>query len=172
VRGSSSAVEKNQSFEITASRWRAVRMRSPCGFDLSSLLPDRLSNPRAVAGDVMSNRITDFEGGQTVNTKLTPNANCIASASGDDNDDTQLAFQYDNNTTYWSPAVSSGSAEVTNDRDRGNATVRFLKGLTVTYLPQAGGLYAVILDGEIRDSGSTYVMTGKTLGTFKSRSGK
>ncbi len=114
-------------------------------------------------------KITDFEGGQSVNTKLTPNSNCIANATGDDNDDTQLAFQYDNITTYWSPAVSSGSDTTTNDRDRGNATVRFLKGLTVTYLPQSGGQYTVVVDGEIKDSGSTYVMTGKTLGTFKSR---
>lgn len=114
-------------------------------------------------------KVTDFEAGQSVNTKLTPNSNCITSASGDDNDDTQLAFMYDNNITYWSPAVSSGSDEVVNDRDRGNTVVRFLKGLTVTYLPQAGGLYTVTLDGEIKDSGSTYVMTGKTLGTFKSR---
>jgi hypothetical protein len=115
-------------------------------------------------------KVTDFEAGQSVNTKLTPNSNCVASASGDDNDDTQLAFQYDNNISYWSPAVSSGSDVAINDRDRGNTTVRFLKGLTVTYLAQSGGLYTVILDGEIRDSGTTYVMTGKTLGTFKSRS--
>ncbi|MBT2117098.1 hypothetical protein KK141_09810 [Dyella sp. LX-66] len=114
-------------------------------------------------------KVTDFEAGQTVNTKLTPNSNCVASASGDDNDDTQLAFQYDNNISYWSPAVSSGSDVAVNDRDRGNTTVRFLKGLTVTYLAQSGGLYTVVLDGEIRDSGTTYVMTGKTLGTFRSR---
>jgi hypothetical protein len=114
-------------------------------------------------------KIRDFEAGQTVNTKLTPNSNCVTSASGDDNDDTQLAFQYDNNISYWSPAVSSGSDVAVNDRDRGNTVVRFLKELTVTYLPQAGGLYTVILDGEIKDSGTTYVMTGKTLGTFKSR---
>jgi hypothetical protein len=114
-------------------------------------------------------KVTDFEAGQIVNTKLTPNSNCIASASGDDNDDTQLAFQYDNNTTYWSPAVSSGSDVAVNDRDRGNTIVRFLKGLTVSYLAQSGGLYTVTLDGEIKDSGTIYVMTGKTLGTFKSR---
>lgn len=114
-------------------------------------------------------KITNFEAGQTVNTKLTPNSNCITSASGDDNDDTQLAFQYDNNTTYWSPSVSSGAREVVNDRDRGNATVRFLKGLTVSYLAQSGGMYTVVVDGEINDSGSTYLMVGKTLGTFKSR---
>ncbi len=114
-------------------------------------------------------KIRDFEAGQTVNTKLTPNSNCIASASGDENDDTQLSFQYDNNISYWSPAVSSGSDEAINDRDRGNTVVRFLKGLTVTYLPQAGGFYVVTVDGEIKDSGTTYVMSGKSLGTFKSR---
>ncbi|WP_266156561.1 hypothetical protein [Dyella silvatica] len=114
-------------------------------------------------------KVTDFEAGQSVNTKLTPNSNCITSASGDDNDDTQLAFQYDNNITYWSPAISSSSGDAINDRDRGNTVVRFLKGLTVSYLAQSGGLYTVVLDGEIKDSGTTYVMTGKTLGTFKSR---
>jgi hypothetical protein len=117
----------------------------------------------------MVDKIRNFDGGQSVNTKLTPNSNCIATPSGDDNDDTQLAFQYDQNITYWSPSVSSSSGPVPNDRDRGNTVVRFLKGLTVTYLPQSGGFYLVTVDGEILDSGSTYVLIGKSLGTFKSR---
>lgn len=117
----------------------------------------------------MSSRITDFEAGQSVNTKLTPNSNCVASASGDDNDDTQLAFQYDANISYWSPSVSSSTEQAINDRDRGNTVVRFLKGLTVTYLAQGNGLYTVTLDGEIKDSGTTYAITGKSLGSFKSR---
>jgi hypothetical protein len=120
----------------------------------------------------MVDKIRDFDGGQSVNTKLTPNSNCIATPSGDVNDDTQLAFQYDQNITYWSPAVSSGSDQAINDRDRGNTVVRFLQGLTVTYLPQAGGFYLVTVDGEIKDSGTTYVMSGKSLGTFKSRTAK
>lgn len=109
-----------------------------------------------------------FDAGQSTNTPLTPNSNALCSASGDNTDDTQIAFQYNNITTYWSPGVSSSTTEVTNDRDRGNAVVRFLKGLAVTYLPQADGNYLVTVDGQITDSGSTYNLQGKSLGTFKS----
>jgi hypothetical protein len=109
-----------------------------------------------------------FEAGQTTNTPLTPNSNALCSASGDKTDDTQIAFQYLGQTTYWSPGLSSSTTEVTNDRDRGNGVVRFLKGLTVTYLPQADGNYLVTVDGQITDSGSTYNIVGKSLGTFKS----
>jgi hypothetical protein len=110
-----------------------------------------------------------LEGGQTTNTPLTPNSNSLASASGDPTDDTQLAFQYNNVTTYWSPSVSSSFTEVTNDRDRGNGVVTFTKGLLVEYLSQAGGYYTVIVTGKIIDSGSEYNLRGKPIGTFPSK---
>lgn len=108
----------------------------------------------------------NFAAGQTTNTPLTPNSNAVASASGDVNDDTTVAFQYNNVTTYWSATVSSATQTVTLSADRGNSVVRFRKGLTLTYLAQAGGLYTVTVDGTITDSGSDYVLTGRTLGTF------
>lgn len=111
-------------------------------------------------------RIEQFDGGQTVNTTLTPNSNCRATASGDPTDDTQLLFMYADRIPYWSPIVNSSTKEITNDRDRGNDVVTFTKGLRVTYTPLFNGYYTVLVDGEIVDSGSTYKITGKSLGTF------
>lgn len=110
-----------------------------------------------------------FEAGQSTNTPLTPNSNALASASGDQTDDTQLAFMYNNVVAYWSPALSSSNTSVTNDRDRGNGVVTFKKGLMVEYLSQAGGMYTVVVTGDIVDSGSTYSLTGKSLGSFPSK---
>ncbi|MBK9941477.1 MAG: hypothetical protein U0Z44_20015 [Kouleothrix sp.] len=116
----------------------------------------------------MATKHRTFEAGQSTNTPLTPNSNALANASGDKTDDTQLAFVYNNTITYWSPSLSSSNTTAVNDRDRGNAVVTFKKGLTVEYLPQAGGSYLVTVTGDIVDSGSTYTVTGKSLGTFPS----
>ena len=111
-------------------------------------------------------KIATFEGGQTTNTTLTPNTNCRATPSGDPTDNTQLLFMYADRIPYWSPAVSSSTKEVINDRDRGNDVVTFMKDLRVTYQSLFDGYYTVLVDGEIKDSGSTYKLTGKSLGTF------
>jgi hypothetical protein len=116
-----------------------------------------------------ANVIKDFEAGQTTNTQLTPNSNATCAASGDSNDTTQLAFLYNNLIPYWSPSVGSGNTTATLGMDRGNAVVMFMKGLTVTYIAQAGGTYTVVVDGSITDSGSVYQLTGKSLGIFNSK---
>ena len=107
-----------------------------------------------------------FEAGSSTNTPLTPNANAVTVPSGNQNDDTQISFMYNNMIPYWAPSVSSSFTEVTNDKDRGNAVVTFMEGLRVEYLPLAGGYYTVVVTGKIKDSGSTYTVTGKSLGTF------
>jgi len=111
-----------------------------------------------------------FEAGSSTNTPLTPNSNAVTVPSGNQNDDTQISFMYNNMIPYWAPSVSSAFTTVTNDKDRGNAVVTFMEGLTVEYLPLAGGYYTVIVTGKIRDSGSVYTVTGKSLGTFPKNS--
>jgi len=113
-----------------------------------------------------------LEGGQTTNTPLTPNSNALCAASGNPNDDTQIAFQYNNATTYWSPQVSSSFTTVQNGADVGNGVVTFTEGLTVQYLPQTGGTYTVIVTGTIIDSGSKYLIKGKSLGLYPIKGGK
>jgi hypothetical protein len=108
----------------------------------------------------------DFAAGQSTNTPLTPNSNAVASASGDSNDDTTVAFQYNGVTTYWSPTVSSATTDVTLGANRGNGVVMFQKGLQLSYLAQAGGIYTIVVSGTITDSGSEYVLTGRSLGSF------
>lgn len=113
-----------------------------------------------------------FEAGQTTNTPLTPNSNAVASASGNANDDTTIAFQYNNITTYWSPTVSSPTPDVTLGSNRGNGVVTFVKGLEVLYLAQAGGMYTVVVNGTIIDSGSEYTLQGRSLGSFPQKAPK
>ncbi|MBV9773525.1 MAG: hypothetical protein JO040_06220 [Gemmatimonadetes bacterium] len=113
-----------------------------------------------------------FEAGQSTNTPLTPNSNAVASASGDSNDDTTVAFQYNNITTYWSPTVSSATTDVSLGANRGNGVVTFVKGLTVSYLAQAAGMYTVVVSGTIVDSGSEYTLTGRSLGSFPQKGPK
>lgn len=111
-----------------------------------------------------------FDAGSSTNTPLTPNSNAVTVPSGNANDDTQISFLYNNMTPYWAPSVSSAFTTVVNDRDRGNAVVTFMEGLTVEYLPLSGGYYTVTVTGKIKDSGSTYTLQGKSLGTFPQKS--
>ena len=111
-------------------------------------------------------KVLNFEAGSSTNTPLVPNGNAVTVPSGNQNDDTQISFMYNNMIPYWAPAVSSSFTTVENDRDRGNAVVTFMKGLTVEYLPLAGGYYTVTVTGKIKDSGSIYTVSGKSLGTF------
>lgn len=114
----------------------------------------------------------NFQAGQSTNTPLTPNSNAVASASGDSNDDTTVAFMYNNITSYWTPTVSSATTEVTLGQDRGNGVVIFRKGLMLQYLPQATGIYTVVVTGTITDSGSDYSVMGRTLGSFPQKTPK
>lgn len=107
-----------------------------------------------------------FEAGQTVNTPLTPNSNAVSSATGDTNDDTTISFYYNKEIPYWSPMVSSSFTSASLSKDMGNAVVTFKEGLTVDYLPQAGGMYTVTVTGEIDDGGTIYNLKGKSIGTF------
>ena len=104
----------------------------------------------------------------SVNTTLTPNTNCVATPSGDSNDTTQLAFQWQGRITFWSPSVSAGSGPVILGEDVGNAVVTFKEGLTVTYISQEG-TYTLVCDGQIKDGNSIYNLTGKFLGSFPSK---
>jgi hypothetical protein len=106
-----------------------------------------------------------LDGGQSVNTPLTPNSNSIAVASGDKNNTTNLSFLYNNMIPYWSPQVSAGNAQAILGTDVGNGVVTFKKGLTVSLISQQG-YYIVTLDGQIQDTNSVYTITGKLLGTF------
>lgn len=110
-----------------------------------------------------------FEAGQSTNTPLTPNSNAICAVSGNENDDTQVSFLYNNQIQYWSPSVSSAFTSTTLGNDIGNAVVTFKEGLKVEYLPQSGGMYTVVVNGQIEDGSSTYDLTGKSIGTFKSK---
>lgn len=114
----------------------------------------------------------NFQAGQSTNTPLTPNSNAVASASGNVNDDTSVAFQYNNITTYWSPTVSSATPEVTLGQDRGNGVVTFRKGLLLQYQSQTAGIYTVLVTGTITDSGSDYNVQGRTLGSFPEKKPK
>jgi hypothetical protein len=107
-----------------------------------------------------------FEGGQSVNTPLTPNSNAVTVASGDRNDTTNCSFLYNNIIPYWGPQVSSSNTTATLGIDIGNGVVTFKKGLTVQYVAQTGGYYTVVVTGDIVDSLSLYSLTGKSLGTF------
>ncbi|HKP87327.1 MAG TPA: hypothetical protein VJZ26_14580 [Blastocatellia bacterium] len=107
-----------------------------------------------------------FDAGTSSNTPLTPNSNAVTVPSGNANDDTQISFMYNNMIPYWAPQVSSAFPNTENDKDRGNAVVTFMQGLTVEYLPLSGGYYTIIVNGKIKDSGSTYNVQGKSLGTF------
>jgi len=113
--------------------------------------------------------IVGFNAGQTVNTPLTPNSNSIAVPSGDSNDTTNLSFLYNNIIPYWSPQVSSSNTTTTLGSDIGNGVVTFKQGLTVMYVPQQGGVYTVVLTGDIVDGNSLYKITGKSLGVFPSK---
>ncbi|NER92714.1 MAG: hypothetical protein F6J86_02435 [Symploca sp. SIO1B1] len=107
-------------------------------------------------------------GQSSVNTQLTPNSNAVAVPSGDSNNTTQFAFQYNNTQTFWSPSVSTGFTTATNAADVGNSIVTFTKGLTVQYLPQSAGMYTVIVTGTIIDGGTQYPLKGQFLGSFPS----
>ena len=103
---------------------------------------------------------------QTITTNLTPNSNTVAIASGDTNNQTGVAFQFQGRITYWNPSVSTGATTAALANDIGNGVVTFKQGLTVTYLPQTAAFYNVILDGDVVDSGTVYRFTGAVLGTF------
>jgi hypothetical protein len=107
-----------------------------------------------------------FEGGQSVNTPLTPNSNTVTVASGDRNDTTNCSFLYNNIIPYWGPQVSSANTSITLGQDIGNGVVTFKKGLTVQYVAQTGGYYTLLVTGEIVDSMSLYTITGRSLGTY------
>lgn len=104
--------------------------------------------------------------GQSINTPLSPNANSVATASGDANNSTTIALQFQGRITYSSLSVTTGNTTVSLAADTGNQVVTFLKGLTVTYNPQNTTLYNILLDGNIIDSGILYQYTGFVLGTF------
>jgi hypothetical protein len=106
-----------------------------------------------------------LDGGQSVNTPLTPNSNSIAVASGDKNNTTNLSFLYNNMIPYWSPQVSAGNTQVVLGNDVGNGVIHLKRGLTVSLISQQG-YYIVTLDGHIQDGSSIYTITGKLLGTF------
>ncbi|MEG2031597.1 MAG: hypothetical protein RR376_13215 [Janthinobacterium sp.] len=108
--------------------------------------------------------------GQSVTTNTSPNSLALAIASGDANNQTGVAFQFQGRITYWNPGVSTGYTTIKLANDTGNAVVTWKAGLTVTYSPQTTGLYNVLLDGEIVDSGSVYVYTGFVLASFTSNS--
>jgi hypothetical protein len=112
-----------------------------------------------------SGTLPALDGGQSINTPLTPNSNSIAVASGDKNNTTNISFLYNNMIPYWSPQVSAGNAQAILGSDVGNGVVTFKKGLTVSLISQQG-YYIVTLDGQIQDTNSTYAITGKLLGTF------
>jgi hypothetical protein len=114
--------------------------------------------------------VKDFNGGQSVNTPLSPNSNCVTVPSGDTNDDTNLTFLYNNIIPYWSPAISSANTKAVLGTDMGNGVVTFKAGLTVQYAPQSGGVYTVLLTGDILDGTTLYPITGKSLGTFPQNS--
>ncbi|HEV2757121.1 MAG TPA: hypothetical protein VG318_15245 [Actinomycetota bacterium] len=107
-----------------------------------------------------------FVGGQSTNTTLTPNSNATCTPLGDDNNDTNISFMYNNQQAYWNPSVSSGStAPVKLGVNRGNGVVTFVKGLTVEYIPLDSGHYMVNASGTILDSGSEYDIN-TSLGTY------
>lgn len=113
--------------------------------------------------------VKGFNAGQSVNTPLTPNSNAVTVASGDSNDTTNASFFYNNIIPYWSPQVSSSNTSVTLGADVGNGVVTFKKGLMVNYVAQQGGVYTVVVTGEIVDGNSSYQITGKSLGIFPSK---
>ncbi|PXX47039.1 hypothetical protein [Undibacterium pigrum] len=103
---------------------------------------------------------------QTITTNLTPNSNSVAIASGDINNQTGVAFQFQGRVTYWNPSVSTSATTATLANDIGNGVVTYKKGLTVTYQPLQTAFYNVLLDGQVVDSGTLYNFTGAVLGTF------
>lgn len=111
-------------------------------------------------------KIAQFDGGQSIETRLTPNTRVVTVASGDSNNDTQLTF-FCNNIPVWAPSVSAGNTEVKNDRDRGNGVAKILKGFIVEYQALSSDFYTVIATGDIWDSGSVYSISGKSLGVFQ-----
>ena len=113
---------------------------------------------------------SNLEASSSTNTPLTPNSNAVIVPSGDVNEDTQIAFQYDNMISYWSPMVSSALTTAILSQDVGNGIVTFMQGLTVQFLPLSGGYYTVTVTGQIKDSGSVYNIVGKSLGTFPMQS--
>lgn len=104
--------------------------------------------------------------GQTTNTPLTPNSNATASSTGNPNADTNCVFYYNQTIALWAPSVSASFTSTKLAEDVGNAVVTLKAGLTVKYQPLSAGMYSVLVNGDIVDSGSVYTLTGKSLGTF------
>ncbi len=101
----------------------------------------------------------------TINTPLTPNSNCIATATFANGNLTQLSFQT-GGIAYWSPSVSANFTTAKLAKSAGNDSVTFLAGLTATYISQTSSSYMITLNGEIQDAGTIYPIVGLSLGTF------
>jgi hypothetical protein len=120
----------------------------------------------ALAHETELKAAAPFDGGQSVNTPLSPNSNAVTVASGDRNDTTNCSFLYNNIIPYWGPQVSSSNTKVTLGQDIGNGVVTFKQGLVVQYVAQTGGYYTVLVTGDIVDGMSLYPLTGKSLGLY------
>jgi hypothetical protein len=109
--------------------------------------------------------LENYMSDNTVNTPLTPNSNCIATATFDNGNLTQLSFQT-GGLGYWSPSVSANFTSAALAADTGNDNVTFKEGLTVKYIAQTASTYMITLSGNILDSGTNYPISGLSLGTF------
>lgn len=111
----------------------------------------------------------DVRDSSSITTRLTPNVASVVTASGNDNDETSVAFTYAGEVTCLRVALSIQSATWVATSDLPCARAMLFKGLTLVLVSSGTG-YAVVITGKIRDGNSDYPLTGLVIGTFNNES--
>jgi hypothetical protein len=100
-------------------------------------------------------------------TPTSPNTDVVATPSGDVNNTTQLAFEYQGRIPVWTPSVSQAQQQVVLGADITIGSTTWKKGITVQYSALGSSQYTVtITSGEIIDDRGLYSLAGLTLGIF------
>lgn len=124
--------------------------------------------PKSNAPDPDPEEVQTFQALSTVNTPTSPNSNVVTTPSGDPNNTTYLAFQYQGRIPVWTPVVSQAQNTATLGVDITIGTTTWKAGITVQYSALSSTQYIVtILTGQIIDDRGLYNLNGTLLGIFQ-----
>ncbi|WP_156510422.1 hypothetical protein [Labrenzia sp. OB1] len=111
--------------------------------------------------------VATFNALANTNTPTSPNTNVVTTPSGDSNNTSYLAFQYQQRITVWSPVVSQAQQSVVLGQDYTIGSTTWVTGITVQYAALGASQYMVsITTGTILDDRARYDLAGVTLGIF------
>lgn len=108
-----------------------------------------------------------FSAPAVVTTPTSPNTEVVATPTGDQNNTTQLVFEYQGRIPVWTPVVSQAQPQIVLAADITIGATTWRKGITIQYAALGSTQYTVtIISGEIVDDRGLYLLQGVTLGIF------